>query len=178
MLLTIRNLGSLKKGIHDRIGINSRLDSLQARILSVKLRYLQEWNSRRRCIASSYSAAITEQLPELGIPKLEPNREHVFHLYVVSVPQRDHMLGHLRDHGISAGIHYPFAIHEHGAYRNLGYSAGAYPVAEQLARSCLSLPIYPELSEDQSQSVVRALGEAQASAHGCMCQVGGPLLTP
>ena len=144
-LQLLRNWGSRKKYHHEEQGFNSRLDTIQAAVLRVKLRHLDDWNNARKQIAAEYDSAFG------AVPKIQPIRKHgdsVYHLYVVRVDDRDMVLSRLHDAGIFAGIHYPFAIHELRAYHGLGYDPGAFPVAEMWARRCLSLPIYAELPRD------------------------------
>jgi dTDP-4-amino-4,6-dideoxygalactose transaminase len=141
-LRSLRNWGSPEKYRHDEMGLNSRLDTLQAAILRVKLRHLDEWNAARRRLAAEYDRALGD------LPHVRPTRYNdgaVYHLYVIRTADRDGALRRLRAAGIDAGIHYPSAVHEHRAYRWLGYGAGAFPVAEAFARQCLSLPLYPEM---------------------------------
>jgi len=141
-LRSLRNWGSPEKYRHDEMGLNSRLDTLQAAILRVKLRHLDEWNAARRRLAAEYTRALA------GLPNVRLTRYNdgaVYHLYVVRTAERDETLRRLHAAGIGAGIHYPHAVHEHRAYRWLGYRPGAFPAAEGLARRCLSLPLYPEM---------------------------------
>ncbi len=151
-LQLVRNLGSIKKFEHERVGVNSRLDTMQARILSVKLKYLIEWNQRRREIAGYYTEALSGW--DVQLPHTEPDREHVYHLYVVLCEDRDKRLAQLHQAGIGAGIHYPAAVHELEVYRDLGYRPGDFPQAERFARHCLSLPLFPELTCEQADRVL------------------------
>lgn len=151
-LRLLRNWGSIKKYHHDEVGLNSRLDTLQAAVLRVKLARLSAWNERRQRIARQYSDALK------GIPGVELTRYDdgtVYHLYVIRVDRRDEILAALNAQGIGAGIHYPFAVHELGAYQWLGYRPGDFPVSERWARRCLSLPIYVELTD---ADVIRIIG--------------------
>lgn len=155
-LRLLRNLGSGRKYHHDVIGLNSRLDTLQAAILRVKLRRLDDWNELRRRHAERYDIALE------GLDGLTPTvsrRGAVYHLYVVRVDDRDRVLKHLNDGGIGAGIHYPFALHELAAYADLGHGPGAFPVAEDWARRCISLPIYAELPDDAAARAAELLAE-------------------
>ncbi len=148
----LRNCGSRTKYHHEKVGLNSRLDTLQAAILRAKLTHLEEWNAARRRIAAHYDEALR------GISEVHctPHTSgSVHHLYVVRLAGRDNVLQALNDRGIGAGIHYPFALHELEAYASLGYRAGAFPVAENWARQCLSLPIYPELTAGASRFLRR-----------------------
>jgi dTDP-4-amino-4,6-dideoxygalactose transaminase len=146
---TLRNYGSLKKYHHPIQGFNSRLDTLQAAVLLVKLRHLDEYNQARYRAATQYNQAL-KGTGDLILPQTPSEKgSHCFHLYVVRTKRRDALLKHLNDAGIAAGIHYPVPIHLHGAYQNLGYKPGDFPVAEKLSNEVLSLPMYPELSEEQ-----------------------------
>lgn len=154
-LKRLRNLGSERKYHHDEVAPNSRLDTLQAAVLRVKLRYLPEWNRLRRSHAAAYDAAL------VGIGHIQLTRSDagsVHHLYVVRSDSRDDDLARLNAAGIGAGIHYPFALHQLDAYKHLGYAAGAFPIAEDWARRCLSLPIYAELPADAALRCATVLG--------------------
>jgi len=155
----LRNCGSRIKYHHEEIGLNSRLDTLQAAILRSKLPRLDGWNAARRAIAARYDAALGG-VP--GIDRTSYAEGSVYHLYVVRVAGRDAALKTLNAKGIGAGIHYPWALHELDAYRSLGYPQGAFPVAEDWARRCLSLPIYPELTRSDADSCAAALKDAVA----------------
>jgi dTDP-4-amino-4,6-dideoxygalactose transaminase len=153
----LRNCGSRVKYHHEEIGLNSRLDTLQAAILQVKLKRLDEWNAARRRIASHYDLGLSGVT---GVDRTSHDPGSVYHLYVVKVAARDAVLQTLNAQGIGAGIHYPFALHELKAYAALGYRPGDFPVAEDWARRCLSLPIYPELSLSEADACVAALEAA------------------
>jgi len=155
----LRNWGSDKKYFHPEIGFNSRLDTLQAVVLSAKLKRLETWNAARRVAAARYDALLAG-LPEVETPKVLPGNEHVWHLYMIRVPRRDQVLAALNAEGIGAGIHYPTPLHLHGALRDLGYRQGDFPVAEKAAAEILSLPMYPHLTEEQQERVVAALRRA------------------
>ncbi len=134
-------------------GVNSRLDELQAAILRVKLRYLDQWNAARRERAGLYA----ELLRTVTAPCEMAYGQAVYHLYVVQSQQRDALADHLKAHGIGTAIHYPVPIHLQPAYTDLGYGSGALPVAERLAREILSLPLYPELSLDEVRAIAAAV---------------------
>jgi dTDP-4-amino-4,6-dideoxygalactose transaminase len=156
----LRNCGARVKYHHEEIGLNSRLDTLQAAILRVKLRHLDHWNNARRAIARCYDEVLT------GVPGVDRTRYapgSVYHLYVVRVAERDRVVARLNATGIAASIHYPKALHELEAYRGLGYAPGAFPVAEDWARRCLSLPIYPELTLTDAERCANALKDAMSS---------------
>ncbi|MBN1658845.1 MAG: DegT/DnrJ/EryC1/StrS family aminotransferase [Anaerolineae bacterium] len=141
---------------HEIMGTNSRLDEIQAAILRAKLGHLDAWNARRRAIAQRYAAGLAS-LPGLALPSVPAEVEHVFHLYVVRTPQRDALGSFLAQRGITAGVHYPRAVHEQGAYAHLGCAAGSCPHAEAAAREVLSLPIFPHLADAQVDLVVDAV---------------------
>jgi len=153
-LRSLRNWGSPEKYRHDEMGLNSRLDTLQAAILRVKLPHLDEWNATRRRLAGDYTGALAH-LPNLRLTRY--NDGAVYHLYVVRTAERDGTLRRLHAAGIAAGIHYPYAVHEHRAYRWLGYRSGAFPAAEAFARECLSLPLYPEMPAEAVARVAEVL---------------------
>lgn len=155
----MRNWGSEAKYEHPEIGFNSRLDTLQAVVLISKLRRLAEWNEARREAASRYDGMLVD-LEEVTSPATLPGNEHIWHLYVVRVPERDEVLGKLNEAGIGAGIHYPVPIHLHGAMSFLGHKPGDFPVAERAAKEILSLPLYPEITPKQQQQVVDELTKA------------------
>ena len=163
----IRSLGahgSTAKYLHPELGFNSRLDTLQAVVLRAKLTRLANWNSQRRTAAAYYDQALAP-LAASGVVRLtqtQPGNEHVFHLYVVRVAERDQVLKELNANGVGAGIHYPIPVHLQGAYADLGYRAGAFPVAEQAASEILSLPLFPGITESQLARVVEVLSLAVA----------------
>ena len=154
----LRNYGERTKYEHVVKGVNSRLDGLQAAFLSVKLRHLNEWNEARRRHAATYS----EQLAGTGDLVIQPPRPgstHVYHLFIVETAHRDELREHLTSRGIQTGIHYPKPIHLQEAYSELGLGEGSFPVAERLAQQSLSLPMYPELTSGQIETVVDAIRE-------------------
>lgn len=150
----IRDLGQQKKYVHVVKGRNSRLDALQAAILSVKLPRLDEWNAMRRRHAARYDALFKEA----GIQtNSECAGESVHHLYCIAVDDRESLMSSLDKLGIGHGIHYPTPIHLHEAYRDLGYSEGAFPVSEAWSQRTLSLPMFAELSNDEVEEVAAAV---------------------
>jgi dTDP-4-amino-4,6-dideoxygalactose transaminase len=155
----LRDHGQSSKYFHDIEGYNGRLDAIQAGILSVKLRHLAQWNEQRRTHARSYDQllggddrVICPHVPEWSRP--------VHHLYVVRVPDRAGIMNRLAAAGIGTGIHYPIPIHLSGAYRNLGFTAGAFPIAERVSSEILSLPMFPGLTTDDQRRVAGALFES------------------
>jgi dTDP-4-amino-4,6-dideoxygalactose transaminase len=153
------NHGRSEKYIHDLKGINSRLDTLQAAVLRVKLRHLTEWNAARRRVASEYDKLFAGE-NRIVRPVTHPRAEHVFHLYVVQVDERDRVRERLNKAGIGAGVHYPVPVHEQPAFRDLGYAPDDLPHSSQTAKRVLSLPIYPEMTRAQIERVASALIEA------------------
>lgn len=155
----IANHGSERKYQHDEVGFNSRLDTIQAVVLSAKLRRLDEWNRLRRSAAATYDALLTD-LDAVVRPSTLEGNEHVWHLYVVRVPDRDRVIAALQAAGIGAGIHYPLPVHLHPAFIDLGYRPGSFPVAEEVAGQILSLPLFPGITEAQQERVVDELRAA------------------
>ncbi|WP_394768756.1 DegT/DnrJ/EryC1/StrS family aminotransferase [Lacisediminihabitans sp.] len=156
------NHGGIHKYEHLVVGTNSRLDSLQAVVLSAKLARLDDWNAERRRLAARYSRALSE-VPGIVTPATVTGNDHVFHQYVVLVPQRDRVLTELAEAGIGVGVHYPQPVHLVPAFASPGHPRGSFPVAERLSEQILSLPIYPGLSEDHQDYVVARLVEAVAA---------------
>lgn len=155
-LRQLRNYGQRVKYEHVVIGVNSRLDTIQAAVLAVKLRYLDKWNEARRRHAAQYRRAL-EGVGDIRLQSLAPNSTHIYHLYVIETEKRDELQQHLNQHGIQTGIHYPIPVHLQEAYSALGYRRGGFPVAEKLAKTMLSLPMFPELSNDQIEHVVSSV---------------------
>ena len=151
--------GSERRYEHVTIGFNSRLDALQAVVLRAKLRGLAADNLARRQAASRYDELLGD-LPEVILPRTAPGNEHVWHLYAIRVPRRDHVLRCLNDEGISAAIHYPVPVHLQPAFRHLGYGPGDFPVAEAAAGQLLSLPLYPQITPEQQARVADAVRRA------------------
>ena len=161
---TVRELGahgSTVKYVHDRIGMNSRLDALQAVVLSAKLKRLEGWNALRRRAVSCYRELL-DGLDWVQPPTPRPGS--VWHLYVVQVDERDRVLAGLGAGGIGAAIHYPTPLHLTAAYECLGYRKGQFPVAEAAADRILSLPMFPHLTANQQAVVVAELAAATAKA--------------
>jgi dTDP-4-amino-4,6-dideoxygalactose transaminase len=148
---SLRNYGQSQKYHHDALGYNHRLDTLQAAVLRVKLRHLDEWNQARRDHAAQYANTLANA--PVILPKVAPYSEPVWHLYVVLTENRDELAQHLGNKGISTGIHYPIPIHLQTCYQSLPYPKGSFPVTEQYAQEMLSLPMFAELSEDDVSRV-------------------------
>lgn len=151
--------GSPRKYDHELIGVNSRLDTVQAVVLEAKLRRLDAWNAARRAAADRY-AALLAQVPGVTVPTSASGNEDIWHLYVVQVDDRDRVLAELGAAGIGVGIHYPTPVHLTQAYAGLGLDRGAFPVTEAAADRILSLPMFPHLTADQQEQVVTALAAA------------------
>jgi len=158
-LRALRNWGGEVKYEHPEPGFNSRLDTLQAVVLHAKLRRLDRWNTARSAAAERYTNLLGS-VPGVTLPTVGPGNEHVWHLYVIRVPNRDHVVDALHREGIGAGIHYPVPVHLQGAFAHLGHAAGDFPVTEEAARSILSLPIHPMITADEQERVVAALRRA------------------
>lgn len=152
----LRDHGSSRKYEHELCGVNSRLDTVQAVVLSAKLRRLADWNAARRNAAARYDALLSD-FTSVMRPRTLDGNEHVWHLYVVRVPDRDRVLKELHAADIGAGIHYPVPIHLTPAFAGLGYSEGAFPNAERVAGQILSLPLFPEITAAQQERVVSVL---------------------
>jgi dTDP-4-amino-4,6-dideoxygalactose transaminase len=154
----LRDHGSKEKYTHLlSTGWNSRLDALQAAVLSIKLRKLDEWNSHRRQVASNYREVLAD-LP-FSLPFEPDYAEHIYHLYVVRCKDRDRLYSELGKRGIGIGLHYPIPLHLQQAYKHLGYPRGSFPNAEQSATSILSLPMHPYLNQRQLNQVAQACRE-------------------
>jgi dTDP-4-amino-4,6-dideoxygalactose transaminase len=151
--------GSEQKYVHTRLGFNSRLDSLQAVVLRAKLKRLEDWNTRRREAAARYQELLSG-LDEVVLPRSAPGNVHAWHLYVVQVPRRDHVLEVLHEQGIQAAIHYPVPVHLQPAFRGYGYGPGDFPVTEAAAGRIISLPLYPHITRGQQQAVADGLRRA------------------
>ncbi len=157
-LRLLRDYGQEKKYHHVVKGFNSRLDGLQAAILRTKLPHLTRWNGQRAAHAVAYAAALSRS-GTVRLPTTIAAPGHVYHLYVLRVPNRDALVRHLAARGVQTGIHYPIPIHLQPAYSDLGYGRGSFPVTERLADEILSLPMYPELSSEQLQEVTTSVAE-------------------
>ena len=138
----LRNYGSIKKYYNEYKGVNSRLDEVQAGFLSVKLRYLNEWSEERRKIASHYNAELAPIQDILSLPFIEKEATSVYHLYIIRTDRRDQLQEYLKQKGIGTLIHYPVPPHLQKAYAELGFKQGDFPIAEELANTMLSLPIF------------------------------------
>jgi dTDP-4-amino-4,6-dideoxygalactose transaminase len=160
-LKLLRQHGSRSKYHYEILGLNSRLDTLQAAILRVKLRHLDEWTRARRRNASRYRSLFAQaKLGDLiRLPVEPPGTNHVYNQFVIRTQERDAMRDHLHRSGIPTEIYYPMPLHLQPAFRYLGYKSGDFPNAESVSRSVLALPIFPELTEAQQQSVVTSISD-------------------
>lgn len=162
--IMLRTHGMRRRYYHDEIGWNSRLDSLQAAVLEVKLRHLPLWNEQRRQVAARYDelfqrAGISAATTQDGIvlPWTDPRATHVFHQYVIRVPRRDALRQFLSERQIGSEIYYPLPLHLQTSLSHLGYKAGDFPVGEKASEEVLALPMFPELRPDEQQAVVDAI---------------------
>jgi len=155
-LRLLRNYGSTQKNHHELLGYNSRLDELQAAVLRVKLRHLATWTHQRRQLANWYNEHLAG-LSSLRLPTVAVGAESVWHLYVVYTVQRDALQQHLAAKGISTLVHYPVPPHLQPAYAHLGLAAGALPIAEELAATCLSLPLWPGMTEEMVMQITQVV---------------------
>jgi dTDP-4-amino-4,6-dideoxygalactose transaminase len=157
-LRRLRTHGGAKQYHHEEVGINSRLDTLQAAVLLVKLAHLNDWNAARRANAHRYNAAFGG-LDGVTTPASDDANEHTFHQYTLRVERRDELKRHLTEQGIGSAVYYPKPLHLQPCFAPLGYHEGQLPEAERACREVLSLPVYPELSEDQQHYVIGAVRE-------------------
>ncbi len=163
----LRNHGSPRRYVHEEMGWNSRLDSIQAAILRVKLRYIAEWNEARRAKAAEYDRLLAgaglvsaaDAAGPLTLPWRDPRAWHVFHQYVVRVQRRDGLRAFLAERGVASEVYYPIPLHLQSSFAYLGYREGDFPEAERAAREVLALPMFPELRGDEQESVVAAIAE-------------------
>jgi dTDP-4-amino-4,6-dideoxygalactose transaminase len=167
----LRNHGSRQRYYHEEIGWNSRLDAIQAAVLRVKLKHIDEWNQKRRAVATRYDAlfgstglvktgatTVSAQAP-VALLQTRPEAFHIYHQYVVRVERREELRSFLSQHGIGSEIYYPVPLHLQQSFAYLGYKAGDFPESERAALEALALPIFPELREDEQERVVGAMVE-------------------
>ncbi len=151
----LRQYGWAERYVSRIKGVNSRLDELQAAILRVKLRYLDQWNEKRRQLAAGYAALLAGT--PLVLPQTSGEVEHVYHLYVVRAQARDGLLTHLRQYGIGAQVHYPVPVHLQPAYADLDFGSGSLPETERAAQTVLSLPLFPEMTLSKVEEVAEII---------------------
>ncbi len=152
----IRVHGSKKRYHHELLGVNSRLDTLQAGILLVKLKYVDKWNERRIEIANRYSSALKDS-DSVVVPYSEPYNKHIYHQYTIRTSRRDELIEFLRGRGVQTAVHYPIPLHLQRAFAYLGYKKGDFPIAEKCAQEVLSLPMFPELRDDEVDYVIECI---------------------
>ncbi len=154
----LREYGASKKYYFDVIGFNSRMDAVQAAILEIKLKYLNSWNKKRQQAAKYYQKLIRKiDVPFIKTFDDDPQSASVYHLFVICTPQRNQLQKYLLDFGIQTGIHYPVPIHQQKALKYLGYKSGDFPVSEKLAQQIISLPLFPEITKEQQELIVKKI---------------------
>lgn len=156
-LRRLRDHGQTERYHHAIVGVNSRLDALQAAVLAVKLERLDAWNARRQALAALYHERLAKVAGVEPIAAPPDAASHVYHLFVVRSPERDRLRAALEARGIDTGLHYPIPVHLQPGWRHLGYREGDFPVAEVAARTVLSLPIYPHMADDAVHRVCDAI---------------------
>ena len=157
LIKRLRTHGSRDKYYHTEIGYNYRLDALQSAVLRIKLKYLDEWNEKRRRNAALYNNLL-EGVP-VRTPAVSDDVLPVFHQYAILVKDRDKLIAKLKEDGISSAVHYPVPLHLQPSFSFLGYKKGDFPVAEEIAKTCLSLPMYPELKSEQIEYITDKIKE-------------------
>lgn len=155
-IIALRNHGGKIRYYHDELGMNSRLDEIQAAILRIKLEYLDRWNTRRKEIAYKYNELLKD-VSEIITPHELAQTNCVYHQYTIQVPQRDEMIESLKDNGVMAMIYYPVPLHLQEVHKYLGITEGTLPVTETASKKVISLPIFPELTEEQIKHVANAV---------------------
>jgi len=155
-LLMLRDYGRVSKYEHTLIGYNSRLDTLQAAMLRIKLKRLKKWNALRRKAAVIYNELLRD-IPGVIIPYASRDVRHVYHVYAIRVKRRDGLLDFFKKNGIACIVHYPIPLHLQKAYSHLGYKKGDFPVSEKVAGEIISLPMYPHIKENQIKFVVNTI---------------------
>jgi dTDP-4-amino-4,6-dideoxygalactose transaminase len=156
-LRALRDHAQSERYFHDEIGFNYRMDAFQGAVLGLKLKSLEGWTEARRRLAARYRERLAGL--SLRLPTEAPERRHVWHLYVALHPERDRIRRALEARGIRSGLHYPVPVHLQKAYESLGHRPGDFPVSERVARECLTLPLFPEMTTAQQDRVVEALRE-------------------
>ena len=157
----LRNYGQKVKYVHTLKGFNSRLDTVQAAVLRVKLKHLARWNDQRRAAAARYGELLAGA--KLGLPQVAPWADPVWHLYVVQTDERAKLQAALDEANVSHGIHYPIPVHLQEAYRDLGHQPGSFPIAERLASRMLSLPMFPEINQEEIVTVSGVIRRSAAN---------------
>ena len=152
---SLRNHGCAVRYYHDEIGYNYRMGGFEGASLQVKLKYLDGWNTRRKEIARMYQTGITN--PKITMQKQADFSDSVYHLFVITTPKKDEFVTYLQTHGINPAFHYPVPCHLQKAYTHLGYKIGDFPNSEYLAEHCVSLPMFPELTDEEVNAVIEAV---------------------
>jgi len=147
-MLRFRQHGAVIKYIHDIEGHNYRMEEIQGAVLNVKLKYLDQWTEGRRHVALKYNELLSS-VDEIALPKEMPYAKHVYHLFEIRVKKRESLMTFLQEKGIDTGLHYPLPLHLQQAYQYLGHNQGDFPVAEKCCKEILSIPMFPEMSEEQ-----------------------------
>jgi dTDP-4-amino-4,6-dideoxygalactose transaminase len=153
----LRNHGRRSKYLHEEVGYGERLDTIQAAILRAKLPHLAEWTATRRRLAARYTKLLAGC--QVVLPTVAADADPAWHLYVIRTPHREGLLAHLKAHGVEAGVHYPVPLHRQPAFAALGHASRALPVTEEVAATCLSLPLYPELTDAQQDRIVGLISD-------------------
>ncbi|OHB70963.1 MAG: hypothetical protein A2W23_07850 [Planctomycetes bacterium RBG_16_43_13] len=158
----LRDHGRTEKYLHGIVGFNSRLDAIQAAVLSVKLKYLDKWNEKRRTIAEWYRTSLAN-VSEIVLPHSVPNTEPVYHLFVIRAKQRDELRTALQERGIQTGVHYYPPLHLQPSLSSLGYKKGDFPISEQLSNEVLSLPIFPAMEKEDVTRIAETIRKFYSS---------------
>lgn len=159
-LRRLRAHGGLTEYEHIEVGVNSRLDELQAAVLRIKMKHLDQWSNRRAEVAANYSQLLSEAGLKFEVvpPFVRSDGRHIFHQYVIRVPEhRDAIAAHLREHGVGTKVYYPLTLHRQPCFAYLDYQEGSFPEAERAARETLALPVFPELTKEQQEYVVEQI---------------------
>jgi dTDP-4-amino-4,6-dideoxygalactose transaminase len=156
----LRDHAQEKRYHHNEIGFNYRMDGFQGAVLGIKLKHLERWTEARIALAEKYLDLLAH-LP-IDLPVHRDDRRHVWHLFVARHPRRDWIREELEKCGIQTGLHYPIPLHLQKAYKHLGHAEGDFPVAERIGRECFTLPLFPEMTEEQQAAVVAALEQVLA----------------
>lgn len=152
----LRDWGTEKRYSHDYKGFNYRMEGIQGAVLGVKMKYIEEWTEKRRAAARVYRSHLAT-VPGTRLPEEAGDRRHVYHIFAVFVPHRDDVVRRMQEAGIGVGIHYPIPVHLQKCFAELGYKPGDFPVAERIAAEEMTLPLFPEITPAQIQTVVEAL---------------------
>ncbi|MBW7840015.1 MAG: DegT/DnrJ/EryC1/StrS family aminotransferase, partial [Chitinophagaceae bacterium] len=164
-IFRLRNYGSDKKYYNEEIGFNCRLDEVQAGFLSIKLKYLTRWTEQRKIIAQWYHEKLIG-IGDITLPKVAAGATHVYHIYLIRSTKRNQLQQYLAENGIGTMIHYPVPPHLQKAYQSLGYQKGDFPIAEEIADTCLSLPLWPGMTEEQVTYVTETIARFYQNHRG------------